>query len=314
MQKMKKRLAIGIGVISIIVGVPQPTMAQGIKLINTAPDYSKYPPVGPYPTKAILFEAMATGKLAQSCFSDCPNYDWWSIVAVLQSDYDLPDVTQFISPEYVKPRGAHYWENTCLKESAPRLPDLVGRINFIMAEPEGSDRAKESGVSYHGALAQFAKVCSTDDFGKQFLSASVNFLNDYAQFYDKHVEDKKAQNAKAKEERARRMQVAAQLTQQYQACQKTPAYKVFEASKHVLEGQNQAKLGQDMLARERRLEATSGVSSLARKREAGEVIVAAQDYVSHWFDTYKKAGGTAASPSAVTVPANPCPPPNYPRP
>lgn len=313
MKKFKQWLAIGLGIFYIVSIGQNSAMAGGLKIISVPPDYSKYPPVGPYPTKAALFEAMASGKMLLSgCFADCPDYEWWSIVAVLQSDYGSPDVTQFIGPENVKPGRAYMWKkNVCLKESTEILPDLVSRINFIVAEEEGSNRAKESGVSYKGAFAEFDKKCNTSEFGKKFFAASVNFLNDYVQFYDQYVDAKKIQDAKNKEDLARREQMAKQLSQQYAVCQKTPAYIVFDASRRVLDGQQRVKLGQGMLDRERRLEATSGVSNLARKREAGEVIVAAQDYVTLWFDAYKKAGGKAASPSQVAVPANPCPAPDY---
>ncbi len=313
MKKFKQWKIIWLVILYIVFGGQYPAMAEGVKIVATLPDYSKYPPVGPYPTKAALFEAMASGKMLLSgCFADCPDFEWWSIVTVLQSDYGSPDVTQFIGPENVKPGRAYMWKkNVCLKESTKILPDLVSRINFIVAEEEGSNRAKEAGVSYKGAFAEFDKKCNTSEFGKKFFAASVDFLNDYVRFYDQYVGVKKIQDAKNKEDLERREQMAKQLSQQYAICQKTPAYIVFDSSKRVLDGQQQVKLGQDMLDRERRLEATSGVSNLARKREAGEVIVAAQDYVTQWFGAYKKAGGKAVSPSQVAVPANPCPVPDY---
>ncbi len=128
---------------------------------------------------------------------------------------------------------------------------------------------------------------------------------------EKKLSDAQAASAKAQHDiQAKAMQEAMEKqdnlrAQKLNGCLASPAYKLWEASLQVQQGEEMITNAQRALDHDDAVQRESGVTDLAARRAAGERIVAGKDLVKNTFELYKKLGGTAATPEKVVPSPDP---------
>ena len=85
----------------------------------------------------------------------------------------------------------------------------------------------------------------------------------------------------------------------------SPAYKIWQTSLQIEEGQRMIKTGQQVLGYDDAVKRESGVVDLSIRRAAGERVVAGKRLVEQAFSTYKQLGGTARTPDDVRAGPDP---------
>ena len=85
----------------------------------------------------------------------------------------------------------------------------------------------------------------------------------------------------------------------------SPAYKIWQVSLQIEEGQRMIKTGQQVLGYDDAVKRESGVVDLSIRRAAGERVVAGKRLVEQAFSTYKQLGGTARTPDDVRAGPDP---------
>jgi Tfp pilus assembly protein PilX len=94
--------------------------------------------------------------------------------------------------------------------------------------------------------------------------------------------------------------------QKLKECMESPAYKLWQASLKVEQGERMISGAQKTLDHDDAVVQESGIADLASRRRAGQDIVAGKTLVEDAFAAYKKLGGTASSPEEVKAGPDPC--------
>jgi hypothetical protein len=85
----------------------------------------------------------------------------------------------------------------------------------------------------------------------------------------------------------------------------SPAYKLWQVSLQIEEGQRLVESGQKILDYDDAVKRESGVANLTARRTAGEKIVAGKQLFEQAFPVYRQLGGTARTPAEVRAGPDP---------
>lgn len=145
---------------------------------------------------------------------------------------------------------------------------------------------------------------------RDFDTARKVLGNCYSKFSSKPAEIEarlnEVQNTLA-DQRTQERKQQQERSQQSAACRETPEYRRYAAERGMLETQLRITQLEEAQKREQEYAKASGVRNLANERNLGVALVDSRQWLNQQFENYKRAGGSAASPTAITqASANPC--------
>jgi hypothetical protein len=246
------------------------------------------------------------------------------VVAILRNEYRASD-----------PKGAlpHYEWNCKKAITFLTQYELEGGKNEKLASAFQEAREHlshgEAGPGFKESFDSFAKdysrtlkeyIVSKKEREEQQIAAETEARRQAEMATQKAQEERRqamaATNAKAASIRAEEDTRAAAVREAMAAQEKiralklqevlaSPAYKIWQASLQVEEGQRMVKTAQRVLEHDDAVQRESGVVDLSARRAAGEQVVAGKRLVEQAFVNYKQLGGTARTPDDVRAGPDP---------
>ena len=119
---------------------------------------------------------------------------------------------------------------------------------------------------------------------------------------EQHYQER-MQQEKMQQEAIRNTSVKAKVKLQ---CEQSNPYKLYSHSNYIVNAYSSIKFATKNLEREERISAISGVTNLALRHQQATIIDVAKTTINNNYAEYKKLGGKATNPTAVTRLSNPC--------
>lgn len=193
----------------------------------------------------------------------------------------------------------------------------------LLNNPELNQDAKNNYIQTFQQRHKFIeKSC-----GEKFMAAYDKYLDKVSELRDEQYkeEEQKKQAAITRKE-AKKQQIEQKNQERIQGermqqellrntaakakakvqCEQSSSYKLYLHSNYIVNAYSSIKFSTKNLEREDRVSAIGGATNLAERHKQATIIDGAKTTVNNSYAEYKKLGGKATSPTAVTRLSNPC--------
>lgn len=209
--------------------------------------------------------------------------------------------------------GTRYATGMYQEERKDRLlSDIKRGYDRINAELEPHD-LRASCTNAHAQVFKtlVSKIFDAESQAKverdQYVADKKKSDNDLKLATEKSkASEKEAKELAERQIRETRENDIAQKATIVKQCRERPDYKLFVFSSNVVILNDRLNNNQSIIAREKKIAATSGYENKSVIYKAGMEIVDDRAYLERSFAEYRKLGGNASKPAAVQILNNPC--------